>query len=176
MENIQAYIIIAAIVAIIIFAAVKLIQARNKFESLKLSVEEESSNLNVYVDKRNEYQNQALAIARINYNNEAEIISRLTQDDQLDQLAYLGQRCPDLRASEGYNYILQQTRLLSDEISASRVLLNSNITVYNRAVRDFPNNIIAGMLGYKPEDLIDQANLGESKKLSKAVCNIPNII
>ena len=176
MENIQAYIIIAAIAAIIIFAAVKLIQARNKFESLKLSVEEESSNLNVYVDKRNEYQNQALAIARINYNNEAEIISRLTQDDQLEQLAYLGQRCPDLRASEGYNYILQQTRLLSDEISACRVLLNSNITAYNRAVRDFPNNIIAGMLGYKTEDVIDKANLGESKKLSKTAYNIPNII
>ena len=167
MENITAYIIIAAAISVIVSFLGWVISTRNRFEKLRNAVEEESSNISVFVEKYNETISDAMNIAMISHRNEVSGIQSISGGEKLDQLAYLGQRYPELGCSPIYQQIVKQGMILKDDISASKVLLNSNISAYTEAINDFPGNIVAGLLGYKKEVYIDHENLAENRKVSK---------
>lgn len=157
--------IIIAIIAIIVVGYV--ISARNNFESLRQAVKTEASNIGIYLEKRSKYLKDAMNIAGISHKNEVSGIARLTENDQFEQLRYLGQKYPDLMATAGYDKILGQAALLQDDIAASRVLLNSNINEYNSAVTSFPGLIIAKLFGYKQEKLVDEENINRNMTLDR---------
>lgn len=58
---------------------------------------------------------------------------------------------PELKANT--NFLQLQTELsdIENQIAGSRRYYNATIKEYNNAVMSFPNNIIAGMFGYKQE-------------------------
>ena len=167
MENITAYIIIATVIATIVSVLGWVIKTRNSFEKLRNAVDEESSNISVFVEKYNETISDAMNIANISHRNEVAGMQSISGQDKLDQLAYLGQRYPELGCSPIYQQIVKQGLILREDISASKVLLNSNISAYTEAINDFPGNIVAGIFGYKKEVYIDHENLMENRKVSK---------
>ena len=167
MENITAYIIIATVIATIVSVLGWVIKTRNRFEKLRNAVDEESSNISVFVEKYNETISDAMNIANISHRNEVAGMQSISGQDKLDQLAYLGQRYPELGCSPIYQQIVKQGFILREDISASKVLLNSNISAYTEAINDFPGNIVAGIFGYKKEVYIDHENLMENRKVSK---------
>ena len=159
----QIILIAAGVAALILL--VLIIKKRNEFERLRRAVKAEGSNISIYKEKRDDCLRDALGIAKINYRHEADIIATLTKDDQLNQLAYLGQRCPDLQSSAGYLHVIRQAAVWNDDVAAARVLLTSNITEYNNAISRFPDSIVAALCGYREEKLIDEENLAKHRTL-----------
>ena len=106
-------------------------------------------------------------IVKTNYKFEVEGIAKLTQNEQLNQLAHLGQKYPELGNSPIYSQMVKQAMVLNDDIAAARVLMNSNITAYNDAITAFPAMIVAGLFGYKQETFVDEENIDNNKKLKK---------
>lgn len=74
---------------------------------------------------------------------------------------------PDLKANT--NFLQLQTELsdIENQIAGSRRYYNATIKEYNNAVMKFPNNVIAGMFGYKQETAY--FNITETEKVAPKV-------
>lgn len=160
-------IIAAVVIVLVLVLVVRMIKVRNRFEVLRRAVTEEKSNIGIYMEKRADSLRDALNIAKTNYRFEVDAISRLTQKEQLNGLLYMGEKYPELGHSPIYSQMVRQAAMLNDDIAASRVLLNSNITAYNNEITAFPAMIVAGLFGYKQETFIDEENGNANKRLKK---------
>lgn len=156
----------SAIVPVIII--IYIISKRNEFDTLRRSVQHESANIGIQMSKRTACLNDALNIAKITYAHEIEGIEKLTSEQRLEKLAYLGQKYPDLQSVRGYNMIMQEAMELNKDISATRELVNGNIRNYNDAISSFPGLIIAVVFRFKREKFIDEENIAENRKLDKS--------
>jgi LemA protein len=58
------------------------------------------------------------------------------------ELRALGERYPDLRASEHYRRLQSQLAEVDGEIQYARRIYNSNVELYNSRVRGFPGNLV----------------------------------
>ena len=156
-------IIIAAIIATVVYV----IKTRNKFNTMRRAVQQQGSNIGIQMEHRSQCLNDALNIAKISYGQEVAGIERLTAKDQLDQLAFLGQKYPALSAMSSYTTAVQNAYELNNRITAARELLDGNIRVYNDEITAFPGNLIAKVFGYTTEKFADEDNYEENKKLKK---------
>lgn len=143
------------------------ITVRNRFNELSQGIKHSGSQIGIQKVKRTECLNDALKIARLSYEKEVAGLEKLTANDCMKQLEFLGQKYPDLQAIQGYNQAVQQAFLLNKEIAAARDILNGNIRMYNTEITNFPGCIVANAFGYKPESFIDEENYAENKKLEK---------
>ena len=64
---------------------------------------------------------------------------------------------PDLKASANMIQLQRSLNEVEEQISASRRAYNAAVTEYNLAIRIFPNNLLAGMFGYKESPLFEAA-------------------
>lgn len=67
---------------------------------------------------------------------------------------------PDLKASETYIKTMDSVNVYENQVRMSRMSFNDTVTVFNRLVRQFPNNLVAGMLGFKVMDYLKE-NVGK---------------
>lgn len=155
-------------IVIAVILVIYVIAKRNEFETLRRNVKHQASNIGIYIEKRSACLNDALNIAKISYSHEVEGIEKLTAGDQLNQLAFLGQKYPGLQSVGGYSTILQNAFALNQDIAATRTMTNGNINEYNSAIHAFPGLLIAKIFGYKDEKLIDEENIEKNKTLTKA--------
>ena len=154
-------------IVIIAIIAICLITTRNNFDRLRRAIQQQGSSIGIQMEKRAECLNDALNLLKLSHSNEVEGIRSLTANDQLNQLAFLGQKYPDLTSVQGYSETLREAFELNRDISASRELLNGNIRAYNDAISAFPACLLAKPLGFKPESFIDEENYEQNKKLNK---------
>lgn len=153
---------------ILIVIAVYVIVTRNRFNELRQAIKHEGSDIGIQIANRTQCLNDALNIAKLSYAKEIEGIEKLTVNDKLERLSFLGQKYPDLKSINGYEGILQQANNLNRNITASRQLLNGNIREYNTAISNFPGVIIASIFGYTAESFIDEENYESNKKIDKS--------
>jgi len=66
----------------------------------------------------------------------------------LSRLLLVSERYPELKANQ--NFLSLQAQLEGTEIAVERGNFNTVVQNYNVAVRSFPANLIAGMLGFLP--------------------------
>lgn len=153
---------------LVIFLLVYIIRKRNQFNKLRRQVKQQGANIGIQKEKRAACLNDALNIIKVNYKNEVEGIEKLTPKQQVDKLRYLNDLYPSLHSMSSYNETVNQAFALNKDISATQELLNGNIRIYNDAISAFPAVLVALLLGYKKEKFIDEENIEENKKLSKA--------
>lgn len=65
---------------------------------------------------------------------------------------------PDLKANQNFMQLQGDLTDTEDKIQAARRFYNTNVRELNIAIQVFPNNIFAGMLGYKKRDLFELEN------------------
>ena len=86
---------------------------------------------------------------------------RLTLDKELSGvlkgLMVQVEAYPDLKASANVEQLQRSLNEIEEQISASRRAYNAAVTEYNLAIRIFPNNLLAGMFGYKESPLFEAA-------------------
>jgi len=62
---------------------------------------------------------------------------------------------PDLRANENFLDLQNQLTEIEDQIQLSRRYYNGTVRNYNIRVESFPNNIVAGIFNFKPEEFFE---------------------
>jgi len=68
----------------------------------------------------------------------------------LSRLLVVTERYPELRANANFQQLQAQLEGTENRISVERGNFNEAVQNYNTAVRTFPTNIFAGMLGFQP--------------------------
>jgi LemA protein len=68
----------------------------------------------------------------------------------LSRLLVVSENYPQLRANENFQQLQAQLEGTENRISVERGNFNMTVQVYNTAVRTFPTNLFAGMLGFHP--------------------------
>ena len=166
----MGFLILVFLIVIVVYC----ISKRNTFNQLRRAVQQQGADIGIQISKRTACLNDALAIAKNSYEKEVAGIEKLSPNNQVEKLRYLGEMYPELMSINAYNTALMQSFELNKDIAAARELLNGNIRIYNDAISNFPGLIVAGIFGYEPEKFIDEENIAENKKLDKSEVNISN--
>jgi len=69
----------------------------------------------------------------------------------LSRLLLVSERYPELKANQNFLSLQAQLEGTENRISVERGNFNTTVQDYNVAVRSFPTNLIAGMLGFPPK-------------------------
>ena len=62
---------------------------------------------------------------------------------------------PDLKANQNYLELQRQLSQLEDGIAYARMVYNDVVTIYNTLIMTFPQNLVAGPLGFKETKLLE---------------------
>lgn len=79
----------------------------------------------------------------------------------LKSLFAVAENYPQLRATENFQDLQKQLADTEDKIAYSRQYYNSIVMEYNTKINLFPNNMLAGMFGFGPEQFF---NAGEEDR------------
>ena len=80
----------------------------------------------------------------------------------LTHIMAVGEQYPELKASETYIKTMDSINTYENQVRMSRMVFNDSVTNFNRLVRQFPNNLVAGLLGFQPKDYLVE-NVGKSE-------------
>ncbi len=103
---------------------------------------------NQVFQKVTEARSQAMQAKGIEEKGEAENILSGT----LKSLFAVAEAYPDLKASTNFLQLQDELSDTENKIQASRRFYNGNVRDFNTKIQVFPNNMIAGMLGFKKYD------------------------
>lgn len=82
-------------------------------------------------------------------------------EDALKSLFAVAEAYPDLKANQNFLDLQNELVDTEDKIQASRRFYNGGVRDLNTKIQIFPNNIFAGMLGFKQRDFFE---LGEAEQ------------
>jgi len=68
---------------------------------------------------------------------------------ELHSIFAVAENYPNLRANENYLKLQRELAETEDQISASRNIYNSNVGAFNNKIESFPQNVVAGIQGFK---------------------------
>lgn len=66
----------------------------------------------------------------------------------LSKLMVVVEKYPDLKANENFKDLQKQLEGTENRITVARKGYNDAATIYNKMIRRFPNNVLAGMFGF----------------------------
>lgn len=89
--------------------------------------------------------------------------SNATQDAAKAMINIMVERYPDLKANQNFLGLQDELAGTENRINTARIGYNDAVEVYNVKVRSFPNNLFAGMLGFKMKTPF-QAEAGSEKR------------
>lgn len=75
----------------------------------------------------------------------------------LSRLFAVAEQYPDLKATEQYKTTMDSVNTYENQVRTSRMVFNDTVTAFNRIVRAFPNNLVAGILGFAAKDYLSEA-------------------
>jgi LemA protein len=88
--------------------------------------------------------------------------------DALKSVFAVAEAYPDLKASQNFSELQQELVDTEDKIQAARRFYNSGVRDLNTKVQVFPNNVFAGMLGFKQREFFEVDD-AEQAKIDKPV-------
>lgn len=80
----------------------------------------------------------------------------------LGRLMVVSEQYPELKANQNFLALQDQLEGTENRITVARKNYNEAVQGYNVSVRTFPNNIVAGMLGFTPKGMFE-ADAGAQK-------------
>lgn len=82
----------------------------------------------------------------------------------LKSLFAVAENYPQLKANENFLQLQQELVDTEDKIQASRRFYNGGVRDLNTKIKIFPNNVFAGMLGFKEREFFEVENQEEVEK------------
>ena len=177
------YIIIVIIDLIIIYA----FALYNNFIKLNNKVKEAFSTMDVYLKKRWDLIPNIVEIVKGYAKHEKDTLKEIVElrnstydkmsDDEkiktneqltsgISKIMALAEAYPDLKANENFKDLSRDLTKVEDDIANSRKYYNGVVRIYNNKVEMFPNNIFAGLFGYKSKAMFEaSANERENVKV-----------
>lgn len=177
--------LVATILAVFLGGAVIsfFINLYNKLVMLKFNTEKSYANIDVILKQRADEIPNLITVAKQYMNHESDLLGHLTElrtfynstSDSNKKTELANETSSALKSffavSENYptllsnnNFIELQKRVsgLEDKIADRREFFNDSINLYNIGIHEFPNSILAGILGYKNKVLL-QVSEAEKK-------------
>lgn len=68
----------------------------------------------------------------------------------------LAEQYPDLKANANFLSLQSDLKELETKLNQSRRYYNGTVRDYNQAIAVFPNNLLAGMYGFRPETFLEE--------------------
>lgn len=162
------------IIIIVILLILTFIVKYNKIVSLKNKVKQTKSGIDVYLNQRfdlipnlvecvkgySEYEKdtiEKIIEMRSSYvsNKSNNIKDAENLNNGLNKLIALVENYPDLKASEQFLNLQKALTKMESQLQAARRIYNTAVTEYNTKINVVPNNIVAGMFGFKEESLFE---------------------
>ena len=94
------------------------------------------------------------------------ITAKSTPDDVLHQegvisealgrIAMVTEQYPELKANQTYIKTMDAVQIFENMVRTSRLIYNDSVTKLNREIRMFPVSMIAGMLGFRQRDYLEE--------------------
>lgn len=76
-------------------------------------------------------------------------------EDALKSIFAVAEAYPDLKASQNFSELQQELVDTEDKIQGARRFYNAGVRDFNTKIQIFPNNVIAGMMGFKEREFYD---------------------
>jgi LemA protein len=83
--------------------------------------------------------------------------------DALKSLFAVVENYPELKANENFLKLQEDLKDTEDKIEAARRFYNGNVRDFNTKIQKFPNNIIAGQLGFSDFEFFEIGDEGEKE-------------
>jgi len=181
------WIILAIIAVIVIFV----IATYNSLVTLKQRVKNAWSQIDVQLQRRFDLIPNLVETVKGYMGHEAEVLEKVASlrtswanantvhekselDNQLSgalkTIMAVSENYPDLKASQNFSELQEELQNTENKISFSRQFYNDTTTRYNTKLELFPSNIIAGIFGFKSEELFE-AESDETRKNVKVDFN-----
>jgi len=78
----------------------------------------------------------------------------------LSRIMAIGEAYPDLKANATYIKTMDSINTYENQVRMSRMTYNDTVTRFNRMVRQFPDSLLAGPLGFSAREYL-QENVGK---------------
>jgi len=159
-------IILGVIVVIVLF----FITLYNGLVKLKLTVDEASADIETFLKQRYDMIPNLVEIVKGYAKHEKEIFENVAElrskamgaenldekmalEDELSKgiakIFAIAEAYPELKANENFLSLQASLKDLEDNIQKSRRFYNGTVRDFNTKIAIFPNNLLAGMLGFK---------------------------
>lgn len=164
--------LLIALVAVAVFA----IGIYNSLASLKVKIKEAWSQIDVQLKRRADLIPNIVETVKGYASHEKEVFENVTkarsalmgaqtpkeagEADQMLQgalksLFAIAEAYPELKAQEGFVNLQKELSDTEDKVAYSRQFYNSVVRQFNEKIVVFPNNLIAPMFGFKPEEFFE---------------------
>lgn len=172
MELLPLWIIIGLIAVLIIFVW----STYNALVTLKIRVEEAWSDITVQLKRRLDLIPNLINTVKGYAAHESGVFEAVTQaranalnaqgvketaeaenvfEGALKSLFAVAEAYPDLKASQNFSELQQELVDTEDKIQAARRFYNGGVRDLNTKIQVFPNNIFAGMFGFKEREFFE---------------------
>lgn len=161
---------------LIVIAALIAIGLYNSLGKLKVLVEEGWSGIDVQLKRRYDLIPNIVSTVKGYASHENETLTKVTElrnvamnasnvEDRmqaenqltgtLKTLFAVAENYPDLKADQGFLDLQQTLRDVEEEIQGARRYYNGTVREFNTKIVVFPNNIIAGFLGFEKQPFFE---------------------
>lgn len=173
------------IVGVVVVLAIFLWVTYNGLVTLKMRVDEAWSDITIQLKRRldlipnlvNSVKGYAahesgvfekVTEARANAMNAQGVKETAAAENQfeaaLKSLFAVAEAYPDLKANQNFLQLQQELVDTEDKIQASRRFYNGGVRDLNTKIQVFPNNIFAGMLGFKQREFFEVEDMASVEK------------
>ena len=160
-------IIIIGLIGIVILA---IIIQYNVLVKLKQKVNQSKSGIDVYLQQRFDLIPNLVETVKGYVNYEKETLEKMAElrseynkkknqkvseelNNKLNQILAVAENYPELKASEQFLNLQKNLSKMESQLQAARRIYNNDVTEYNTKINVVPYNIIAGIFGFKEEEL-----------------------
>jgi LemA protein len=161
---------------IILFLAVILVTLYNRLSRQKVTINEASADIETFLKQRYDMIPNLVEIVKGYAKHERETFDSVTElrskamsagsfeekakfEDQLSKglskIFALAENYPELKANTNFLDLQSSLKDLEDNIQKSRRFYNGTVRDFNSMLVIFPNNILAGMFGFKAEPFFE---------------------
>jgi LemA protein len=169
-------ILIAVVVALIVFEIVSTIVIRNRMIGARNSCDQAWSGIDVQLKRRHDLVPNLVETVKGYASHEREVFERVS-DARAEAMAARGveqsaraekqlgaalvdvravaENYPQLRATENFQQLSNSLVEIEGQIQIARTTYNSDVQGYNTKIQIFPNSIIAKWGGFRPREFFE---------------------
>lgn len=175
------------VLGVVVLGAVFLIATYNGLVKLKVRVDEAWSDISVQLKRRYDLIPNLVNTVQGYAKHESSVFQNVTEarsnalnaqgpeqsakaenmlSGALKSLFAVAEAYPDLKANENFKQLQLELVDTEDKIQASRRFYNGSVRELNTKIQVFPNNVFAGMLGFKAREFfeVDEAEQAAVEK------------
>lgn len=171
------------LIGVVVVLAIFVIATYNGLVTLKNRVDEAWSDITVQLKRRVDLIPNLVNTVKGYASHEKEVFEKVTEarsaiqnatgvqdaaagenmlEGALKSLFAVAEAYPDLKANQNFAQLQQELVDTEDKIQAARRFYNGGVRDLNTKIQLFPNNIFAGMLGFKEREFFELDEAGQA--------------